>query len=319
MASWEAFFTDAPGPGGVGIRQRYVDMLAHVAGAFAERDQVAGIDLMNEPGAFSDDQVVALSAMYEDAAAAMRAAEQEAGAEPHLLLFEPPAIWSAVGSGPPPPFAHDDDVVYAPHIYTGGFTDGDITDDAFATAAEEAKGLGGVPVFSGEWGTGPQRAGADGDGYFIAHQELQDDYGFSATLWTWRESCGDPHKIDAYRDGEVPTVWGLFEVDCQTNEVEGTRSELAAELRWGTIRAAPGRLADTAWDPATGQLTGTGEDAVPGTELEAWVPCADAEGVAVTRDDGLAQMRVATRTPGGCRITARATDESWALTVTATP
>ena len=55
-----------------------------------------------------------------------------------------------------PAFRHDADVVYAPHLYTGGFTANDpITAPAFRVARDEARGFGGAPVLSGEWGTGP--------------------------------------------------------------------------------------------------------------------------------------------------------------------
>ena len=117
--------------------------------------------------------------------------------------------WSATGHGPPPAFRHDADVVYAPHIYTGGFTNGPITAEAFQVARDEARGFGGAPVLSGEWGSGPERAGT-ADDYFAAHQALQDRFRISATLWTWRESCGDPHKVGDLRAGPDPRGVGAL-------------------------------------------------------------------------------------------------------------
>ena len=68
----------------------------------------------------------------------------------------------------------------------------------------------------------------------------------SATLWTWRESCGDPHKVADVRAGRrVPQVWGEFQVDCRTNRVTRLRRALIGELTRGYVRAAPGRLART--------------------------------------------------------------------------
>jgi endoglycosylceramidase len=312
MAAWDAFFADAPGPGGVGIQQRYVDMLAHVAGTFAGDDAVAGIDLVNEPGAFGAGNVPALSRLYERALRAIRAAED---GQRHLVLFEPPALWSAVGSGPPPPFAHDDGVVYAPHVYTGGFTGGPITAGAFDTAVAEARGLGGVPVLTGEWGAGPERAGPDGDGYFVDHQDLQDRYGVSATLWTWRESCGDPHKIQAFRDGDVPEVWGLFDVDCRTNEVRGRRDALAGDLRRGWVRVAAGRLETVEWDAAAGRLAATGVEAEEGQGLVAWVPCPSAADAGEPRVEGLRDVTVVDAPGDGCLVQAEATAAAWTLEV----
>ena len=81
-----------------------------------------------------------------------------------------------------------------------GSPNGPITRAAFATARLEARGFGGAPVLSGEWGTDPRRAGKP-DRYFVRHQALQDAFRVSATLWTWRESCGDPHKVADMRAG----------------------------------------------------------------------------------------------------------------------
>ena len=310
IASFDAFWADTPGPGGVGIRTRYVDMLAHLATRWADRPEVAGYDLMNEPNAFSEPARHALSRFYAKAVSAMRAAEANVdGGFDHLILFEPPAIWSSSGEGPPPDFAHDDDVVYAPHVYTGGFTNGPITDAAFATAVEEAAGFGGAPVLSGEWGSDPARAGADGDGYFLDHQELQDDHRASATLWTWRESCGDPHKVG--QDDPVP--WGEFDVDCATNRPTGTRSALVGELTRGYVRAAPGRLERTAWDPTEQVLAAKGTKAEAGTTLVAFVP-GEGEEPTVTAD-GLRDTAVLPGPHGGHLVMATSSAAEWSLRV----
>ena len=187
---------------------------------------------------------------------AVRQAERRAGGHRHLLLFEPSALWSETGSGAPPDFPHDRDVVYAPHIYTGGFTGGPITAAAFEVARTEARGFGGAPVLSGEWGADPGRAAPGGDSYFLDHQRLQDDFEFGATLWTWRESCGDPHKVTDYREGRVPTVWGEFEVDCRTNSVVGVRHDLVDQLTRAYTRAAPGHLQHSVVRPGDQAIRG---------------------------------------------------------------
>lgn len=169
LAAFAAFWEDAPGPGGVGIQTRYVSMLAHLAGRFATSPAVAGYDVMNEPNAFGPDQQAALATFYARSLRSVRAAERRAGGHRHLFLFEPSALWSATGQGAPPDFSRDPDVVYAAHLYTGGFTaDQPITADAFQVARDEARGFGGAPVLSGERGTGADRAGAPGGSYFDA-------------------------------------------------------------------------------------------------------------------------------------------------------
>ena len=237
LAAFKAFWANAPGPGGVGIRTRYERMVGHVAGRFARTSSVAGYDVMNEPNAFGPDAGLGPLGPVCAFAASRPAGRAESRRDRHLVLFEPSALWSETGSGAPPDFPHDRDVVYAPHIYTGGFTGGPITAAAFEVARTEARGFGGVPVLSGEWGADPGRAAPGGDPYFLDHQRLQDDFEFGATLWTWRESCGDPHKVTDYREGRVPTVWGEFEVDCRTNSVVGVRHDLVDQL----TRAYTGR------------------------------------------------------------------------------
>jgi endoglycosylceramidase len=314
MAAWDAFFADAPAADGVGVQTRYVEMVGHVARRFADNTAVAGYDLMNEPNAFEESEAAALSSMYERALGAIRAAEQAADGLPHLVLFEPPALWSAAGRGAPPVFAHDDNVVYAPHVYTGGFTDGPITADAFVVAREEAALFGDAPVVSGEWGTDPERAGPDGDGYFVEHQRLQDEFAVGATLWTWRESCGDPHKGADLRAGEVPEVWGEFDVDCRDNDVTGPRRDLIADLTRGYVRAAPGQLGATAYDPETGTLRASGNGPARAGPLVAFHPGPTAGDVDVTVT-GLAEPDIDELSGGGLLITADPEGGAWMLRV----
>ena len=218
-------------------------MLRHVAKRFARSSAVAGFDLMNEPNAIGPAQQEALSAFYGRALAQVRAGERAGKGRRHLVLFEPSVLWSAFGNGPPPDFKRDRDVVYAPHVYSGGFDNGPIARSAFAVARREARGFGGAPVLSGEWGTDPARAGDPADRYFLRHQAFQDSFRIGATLWTWRESCGDPHKVGDMRAGRVPQVWGEFQVNCATNRVTRLRRVLISQLTRGYVRAAPGRLA----------------------------------------------------------------------------
>jgi endoglycosylceramidase len=313
LAAFDAFWADAPGPGGVGIRTRYVRMLGHVATRFARVDSVAGFDVMNEPNAFDAGEQRALADLYGRALAAIRAGERAGRGHSHLVLFEPSALWSSTGQGPPPDFARDRDVVYAPHIYTGGFTGGPITREAFHVALDEARSFGGAPVLSGEWGADPGRAEDDGDGYFLEHQALQDELRVSATLWTWRESCGDPHKVADLRAGRVPEVWGEFDVDCRTNDVVGTRDALVDQLSRGYVRAAPGRLLRTSWEPGTGRLRAAGAGADRGVELLAFLPPSD--GPLRVHVEGLRQVRLRPASGGGTFMTARASGGNWTLRV----
>ncbi len=313
--SFSNFFADAADTTGVGIRTRYAAMLGHLARVLAAEPGVAGYDLMNEPNAFFDEQLVQLSDLYAAAIVAIRAGERDAGSPPRLVFFEPSAVWSLLGTGAPPDFARDRDVVYAPHLYQGGLDDQPLMPQ-FARARDEAKVYGGAPVLTGEWGSDPRRASDPQDVYFAEHQRLQDESLIGATLWTWRESCGDPHKAGDVRSGNVPYVWGEFEVDCATgNAVTGMRQDLVGQLTRGYVRAAPGRLAATTWNPVTGALSASGDTAPAGAELLAFYPVVGAGNVVVSVS-GLADVRMVTSPAGDHYVVADAVGGVWSLTIT---
>jgi len=311
-AAWTNFWADAPGPGGVGVRTRYARMLAHLAARWAGRPEVAGFDLMNEPNAFGDTEQRQMSAMYGEAITAIRAAEDAAGKGRHLVFFEPSALWSSNGRGAPPDFPHDADVVYAPHLYTGGFTGGPISASAFEIAVEEARAFGGAPIFSGEWGAGPERASDPTDGYFLSHQALQDRFHAGATIWTWRESCGDPHKSGPILNGEIPGVWGEFEVDCRTNAILGERTDLVDDLTRGYLRAAPGRIGQATYDDRTGEFAASGEAAPRGAELVAFYPAAK-HGAPAIEATGLSDVRTESAPGGQGLLVGRALGGVWSI------
>jgi endoglycosylceramidase len=314
VASFAAFWSDAPGPGGVGIRTRYTDMLQHVARRFARVTAVAGYDVMNEPNAFGSAQIDALGSFYGDAVAAIRAGERDGRGFSHLVLFEPSITWSDVPIGTPPDFPHDDDVVFAPHIYRGGLSSGPIQRDDFVRARADAATFGGAPVFVGEWGASPDRADDANDVYFRRHQQLQDEFRFSATLWTWRESCGDPHKAGDARAGRVPYVWGEFDLDCATNTVRGPRASLVDQLRHPYVRAAPGRLVASTFDETSGRLDVAGAGARPGGRLVVWLPGA----VTTDRVHATNVHAVRARTSGtGTVVSGRVTSPQWSLGIDA--
>jgi endoglycosylceramidase len=301
LASFASFFDDRPGPGGVGLRARYVAMLRRLATRFARLDAVAGYDVMNEPNAFDvfrPGQLRQLADFTADAVAAIREGEALVGAPPRLVFFEPSITWAGFGVGALPPFEHDDQVVYAPHLYQGGLDDLPLDASVFQRARDEAVLYGGAPVLSGEWGADPRRAADPDDGYFDRHQALQDEFRFGATLWTWREACGDPHKAGDVRAGRVPFVWGLFDVDCEVDRVVGLREPLAAALRRPLLRAAPGPIDAVRWDAEAGRFEARGEGAARGTSFAVFVPSASGRPPRVLDRRGLLGVHPV-RAPGG--------------------
>jgi endoglycosylceramidase len=311
IASFDAFFADAPGPGGVGIRTRYVRMLAHVATRFARHDAVVGYDVMNEPNAFTS--ATSLPSFYAAALAAIRSAEHAVGAPHRLVFFEPSALWATFGLTLLQPFTDDTQVVYAPHLYQGGIG-GQLSAAPFQQARAEAATLfGGAPVVSGEWGGDPRRAADPTDDYFERHQALQDQYRIGTTLWTWHEACGDPHKAADALAGRIPYVWGLFEVDCATNQVLGLREPLVETLRRAYVRAAPGRLDETTWDPAARTLTASGHDALPGTVLVIFWPSESHRPPRVVDAHGLLGVHAVPTRSGDRHVLGAARGGAWSI------
>jgi endoglycosylceramidase len=272
--SFAAFWRNDPGPGGIGIRTRYAQMLGHVAARFAKHDAVAGYEIMNEPNAIwlFDGQLDALAALYAESIVEIRKGEAEANAPRRLVVFEPGISWADFGPGAPPEFPHDDQIVYAPHMYQGGISATPLGPEVFERARSEAVLYGGAPIYSSEWGSGPERAADPNDDYFDRHQALQDEFRIGAALWTWHEACGDPHMAGTVRAGGIPTVWGFFDVDCRTNEVHGMREAFVHRMTRPYLRAAPGPIGRMVSDPKTGVLEASGSQAKPWQSFIAFVP-----------------------------------------------
>ena len=260
-AAWTNFFADKPAADGVGVQTHYVRTLRHVANRFAKSDSVAGIDIMNEPGALGPGANDALGTFYARAVKSIRAGEKSGRGFRHLILFEPGVLWSLIGSGAPPAFGTDSNLVYSPHLYGGSIGgEGPPSRESFETALAEAKTFGGVPVLTGEWGGDPTRATRKDDDYFNIHQALQDEFRIGATVWTWKQSCGDPHA--ASHDNTAPPLppWSLYRMDCENgaNRIVGQFGHLRKDLRRAYVRRAPGRLISSSYLRADRILRVTG-------------------------------------------------------------
>lgn len=102
--AYDNFFANVEGPGGVGILDRYVAALRHVANRFRRNDNVMGYDLMNEPwpGTAWQDCInptgcpasdAKLSAFTAKAIAAIREVDKR-----HMIFYEPWVLFN-FGSG----------------------------------------------------------------------------------------------------------------------------------------------------------------------------------------------------------------------------
>ncbi len=91
--AFDHFWADSPGPGGVGLQERYAAAWGHVAAAFAGDSHVVGYDLINEPWPGTNWQAclggcpafdAKLGAAQRKAITAIRAADPR-----HLAWYEP--------------------------------------------------------------------------------------------------------------------------------------------------------------------------------------------------------------------------------------
>jgi endoglycosylceramidase len=82
-AAFDNFWTDRPGPDGVGLQQRYADAWRFVAARFAGDPWVLGYDLFNEPWP-SNGTDAELGSFYSKVITAVRSVDRS-----HLIFYEP--------------------------------------------------------------------------------------------------------------------------------------------------------------------------------------------------------------------------------------
>lgn len=175
-----------------------------------------------------------------------------------------------------------------------------------------ARSFGGVPVLTGEWGSSPSRATGKDDDYFNTHQALQDRYRISSTLWTWTQSCGDPHSVN--RDGSPATSgWSVYEMDCTNgqNRVVGQFPMMRKDLRRAYVRRAPGRLISTSFSLDNAVLKATGKQAKPTDgPIEIFFPSGLRAGQLRVQSSGTRSVTIK-----GSRVLATPSGGAWKLTV----
>jgi endoglycosylceramidase len=81
--AYDAFWRNSSGPGGVGLQERYVEALQHVAEHFAADPWVIGYDVFNEPWP-ANAGTAQLDAFYARAVSALRKVDRR-----HLIWLEP--------------------------------------------------------------------------------------------------------------------------------------------------------------------------------------------------------------------------------------
>lgn len=86
--AFDNFWNDKPGPGGIGLQERYADAWRQVANRFVHDPWVLGYDVMNEPWPAHAD-AAKLAAFYEKVIAAIRTVDPR-----HLIWYEPFVVFN---------------------------------------------------------------------------------------------------------------------------------------------------------------------------------------------------------------------------------
>ena len=291
MHAWQHFWDDTDG-----IQTHLVDTWGRLARDFAKTRNVAGFDLLNEPGFGLEPDpngTTDLGGFYGRAIRAIRAGETAGGGFHHIVFWEPSVLWSALGSSavPSPGFTPDKNLVFAPHIYAESLSSNSIP-GGFANAARVAK-LHGVTVWGGEWGFWPEHP-VDASDKIQRYAAAEDAAQYGGAWWDWKQACGDPHVVD--RPGGQPSAvsGSLNRFTCPDQVMSAPDPAFADVLGRPVPRAVPGTITRLVSNGRTGRLVLAGKHSggAGRCALQVFVPKRFAhEDVQVTGIDHLRRSR----------------------------
>ncbi len=289
--AWDSFWADRDG-----IQTHLVQVWARLATEFAGDPNVAGFDLLNEPGYghASTDTKAALASYYARTIAAIRQAEAASGVggPGHVVFFE----YTVDGEAVPPDFSADTNLVFAPHVYGGSIAPLTVEQN-WAYAASLGDGYQ-TALWSGEYGWFSDPAANQPKLATFGH--IEDDNLAGSAWWQWRQACGDPHSIGT--PGGVPGDQIQYQYNACPGDVNG-----GVVPEWRTIvgrpypRGLPGRIIALSSDGPDATLDAYGEvtadtDAAHRTFL-VWVPDRGT-GTPSVGGDSVADVRVEAVTGG---------------------
>ena len=269
--AWQHFWDDTDG-----VQSHLVATWGRLAQSFAKTRNVAGFDLLNEPG-FGLDSVTNgttdLGAFYGRAIAAIRAGEKAGKGFHHIVFWEPSVLWSAFGkySVPDPGFTKDKNLVFAPHIYAESLSPNSIP-SGFASAREVAR-KHGVTVWGGEWGFWPEHP-ADASREIQRYAAAEDSAQYGGAWWDWKQACGDPHVVNQPGGTPSPVSGSLNRFACPSQVMSKPDPAFADVLSRPVPRAVPGTITRLTSDGVKGRLllAGTHTDGSDPCALEVFVP-----------------------------------------------
>ncbi|MCW2545337.1 MAG: hypothetical protein JWM40_2889 [Frankiales bacterium] len=211
--NFQRFWSDVPGPDGIGLQEHLAHVMAVLAHRYAHNDTVLGYDLLNEPSPGTALPPVAelqINRYFGTAIAAMRAA---APGFRQLVFVEPDVARATLTPEPTEllPFSVFSDyrnVVYAPHVYTGVFTADAIAGQPGAlqsaqadwdAAVADARRLG-LPIWVGEFGNGP----AEDRTFLLPAFAQMNARGIGGAMWIWQENHNDTNASQTWSVAGTP-------------------------------------------------------------------------------------------------------------------
>ena len=274
-AAWQHFYDDTDG-----LQGHLAEVWRQLARDFATTSNVAGYDLLNEPGIGTGaDATTALGEFYGDTIRAIRRGERQGHGFSHIVFFEPSVYWSAIGgwTTPSPNFTDDTNLVFAPHIYAEALSPNTI-EAGFDAAARTAEGYG-VTVWGGEWGFFSQDPETDAD-KVERYGKAEDAHFFGGAWWDWKQACGDPHVI--HQPGGEPDSMSpsLIRYTCPGQvAADGPAPTYGEVLSRPVPRAVPGVVTRLVSDGRSGTmvLAGRRSPKAEGCSLRVFVPAAWAD------------------------------------------
>ena len=220
MRAFDNFWANTPGPGGVGITDRFATMLAFYATAFRDQPYVLGYDIFNEPNAGTQWPTCAnplgcplfdsqLSGWYQKVIPVVRSADTR-----HLIWYEPNVFFDfAANTNLQDPAAGDAATGFDFHTYCLG--DGaaaalpPVPNNGPGCAIEEKLNLdnanayqqrSGAALINSEWG-------ATSDPAVVSRQTDEfDQYMVGDVFWDFRNLVPDPHAAPTGSNVNEPFI-----------------------------------------------------------------------------------------------------------------
>lgn len=195
---FQRFWSDAPGPDGVGLQEHYAAVVVALARRFGGDPAVAGYDLFNEPSpGLLAPQVMDRTELFPFYAKVIASVRREVRGFRQLFFVEPDITRDITDRdtpvGPWSRYSPYRNVVYEPHVYTHVFTpDAELGQPSLAAlfplgggydhAAAGARALG-LPLWVGEFGNFVKDDGT----LLRGHYENQDALAIGSSLWVWKD------------------------------------------------------------------------------------------------------------------------------------